>query len=67
MAEENISLESIVQHKLPVSGDEPAAQQSKPVILITHATTESAIRSALENIQNDGHLAAKPQMIRIET
>ena len=61
MAEQEISLESIVQKN---TGDEPEA---KPVILITHATTEQAIRLALQNIEQDGHLSAKPQMIRIET
>jgi homoserine dehydrogenase len=34
--------------------------------LITHETTEAAIRRALEAIETDGKVAAKPQMIRIE-
>lgn len=65
MAEEDISLLSIVQHRTdqdPGDGEEA----SQPVILVTHKTTESAIRSAFEKIGADGHLAAKPQMIRIE-
>ncbi len=63
MAEENISLESIVQHH-GKSGE--AEGGFKPVILITHETTESAISTALEKIKADGHLAAPSQMIRIE-
>ncbi len=37
-----------------------------PVILITHATHEIAIRQALEAVVADGFLAEKPQFIRIE-
>jgi homoserine dehydrogenase len=36
------------------------------VILITHETTEEAIRAALEAIDKDGQVSEKPQMIRIE-
>ena len=64
MAEENISLESIVQRKKPKSATTP--ENAQPVILITHETTESAIKNALEKIQSDGHLAAASQMIRME-
>ena len=35
------------------------------VILITHETTESAIRKALDGIEKDGKVAGKPQTIRI--
>jgi homoserine dehydrogenase len=65
MAEENISLESIVQRK-KASDAANAPENAQPVILITHETTESAIKSALEKIQSDGHLAAASQMIRLE-
>ena len=63
MAEQNISLESIVQHRRDKkqSSDAPA-----PVILITYATTEDAMRNALAAIKTDGVLAADPQVIRIE-
>jgi homoserine dehydrogenase len=36
------------------------------VVLITHQTTEAAMRKALAGIERDGHVDAKPQMIRIE-
>ena len=36
------------------------------VTLITHDTTEEAIRGALEAIEMDGNVSEKPQMIRIE-
>ena len=37
-----------------------------PVIMITHETTEQAIRGALDAIHKDGNVSEKPQMIRIE-
>ena len=61
MADNEISLESIVQHAV---GQEPDAQ--KTVILVTHETTEAAVRKAVEGITKDGHLTDKPQVIRIE-
>lgn len=66
MGESEISLESIVQKEVHTSNSSGSAENARTVILITHSTTESAIREALENIRNDGHLAADPQMIRIE-
>ena len=69
MADEEISLESIVQRrgsKSPVTLEhrEPTAPQ--PVVLITYETNEAAIRAALAKIHDDGHIAAEPQLIRIE-
>ena len=63
MAENDISLESIVQR--PPMND-VAAEGVKTVILVTHETTESAVKKALEAILKDDHLVDKPQMIRIE-
>ena len=37
-----------------------------PVILITYATTEDAVRRALNAIKGEGVLAGQPQVIRIE-
>lgn len=64
MAGEDISLKSIVQHRPGRPGI--ADDGAQPVILVTHKTTESAISSALAAIRSDGHLASRPQMIRIE-
>jgi homoserine dehydrogenase len=69
MAEHHISLESIVQRRrVPHAGApehlQPTAPQ--PVILITYETTEADIKEALDEIFRDGHIAAQPQMIRIE-
>ena len=36
------------------------------VIMITHETTEEAIRQALDAIEQDGKVSERPQMIRIE-
>ncbi|MFN8828809.1 MAG: homoserine dehydrogenase [Labrys sp. (in: a-proteobacteria)] len=59
MSENGISLESIVQKGKPKS-------TSVPVILFTHATTEAAIRRALEGVMADRLVTMVPQVIRIE-
>jgi homoserine dehydrogenase len=61
MANQAISLESIVQ-KRPSGDDTPYV----PVIIVTHATTETSIREALARSLQDGWLREKPQVIRIE-
>ena len=61
MADNDISLESIVQHS-----DAAAKSAEKTVILVTHETTEAAVRRAVDGITKDGHLTDKPQVIRIE-
>jgi homoserine dehydrogenase len=69
MAEKGISLESIVQRRPRAElagrgrrdGGGPAA-----VVMVTHQTTEAAVRKALAAIERDGHVDTKPQMIRIE-
>ena len=70
MAEANISLESIMQRgrdRRPHGGDDPrSADKPAPVALITYATTEDAVRRALAAIEQDGVVAEKPQVIRIE-
>jgi homoserine dehydrogenase len=70
MAEENISLESIMQRGRdgrPHGGDDPrSADKPAPLALITYATAEDAVRRALAAIEKDGVLAEKPQLIRIE-
>src|SRR5262245_2513514 len=70
MADENISLESIMQHgrdRRPHGGEDPrSADKPAPVVLITYATTEDAVRRALAAIEQDGVVAEKPQVIRIE-
>jgi len=61
MAERGISLESIVQRRA-CAGDDSVV----PVVLVTYATTEASVREALDRIVADGHIAEKPQVIRIE-
>lgn len=61
MADNDISLESIVQQAASAE-----TQAQKTVILVTHETTEAAVRKAVEGITKDGHLTDKPQVIRIE-
>ena len=68
--EANISLESIMQRHSgprPQGGDDPArAETFVPVILITYATTEDAVRRALDKVLAEKVIAGKPQVIRIE-
>jgi homoserine dehydrogenase len=70
MAEQNISLESVVQRRLQSVTDEDSHSSvtvpPMPVIMVTHETNESAIRRALEAIEIDGHVVGQAQMIRIE-
>ncbi|MGE0282874.1 MAG: homoserine dehydrogenase [Rhizobiaceae bacterium] len=61
MADNDISLESIVQH-----ADGSADETQKTIILVTHETTEAAVRKAVEGVTKDGILIDKPQVIRIE-
>jgi homoserine dehydrogenase len=69
LAEQNISMESIVQrHRGRPHGGDDASQEGEPVpvILITYATTEDAVRKALAHVEHDGVIAETPQLIRIE-
>jgi homoserine dehydrogenase len=61
MADNAISLESIVQRAHGAEND-----KEKIIILVTHETTEAAVRKAVEGITKDGLLIDKPQVIRIE-
>ncbi len=65
MADHNISLESIMQHTA-YRVERGAKRETAPFIIITHDTMESDVRSALDEIENGGHLASKPRVIRIE-
>ena len=69
MAQADISLESIVQRRsAAAAAQDPAGRSGTPVpvVLITYATSEAAIRSALAQVSADGHIAEPPQVIRIE-
>jgi homoserine dehydrogenase len=73
-AERKISLESILQKgraRKPVTSLAKglamgSAESAVPVVLITYATAEGAIRAALDAVTADGHIAEPPQVIRIE-
>jgi len=68
-AEESISLESIMQRHFgprPLGGEDPSAARPVPVILITYATTEDAVRRALAKVEAERVIEGKPQLIRIE-
>jgi homoserine dehydrogenase len=70
LADQKISLESIVQRRpgpLTHGGDDPKSPNAPaPVILISYATTEDAVRRALNAIKKQGVIAGHPQVIRIE-
>ena len=61
MAEQDVSLDSIVQR-----GPRGTPGALANIVIITHETTEAAIRTALDAIEADGKVAERPQMIRIE-
>jgi len=67
LAQHNISMESIVQrHRGPPAGGAAKGQGPVPVILITYATAEDAVRKALAAVQRDKVILGRPQLIRIE-
>lgn len=61
MGDREISIESIVQRRPRSVPGAPV-----PVVMITHETTEEAIRLAIEAIERDGQVSERPQVIRIE-
>lgn len=71
MAEEGVSLESIVQRRanatLPGTSATPEPGSMTSLVLITHETVEARLRSALQSIEGVGEIMAEPaQVIRIE-
>lgn len=66
LAQQDISLESIVQRH-PKGDVAPKSKNgSVPVILITYATSEDAVRKALAAVGRDRVISGRPQVIRIE-
>jgi homoserine dehydrogenase len=63
LADEKISIESIVQHG---KADSTAPRATAQFILITHDTLETSLKKAMEKIEKDGHVAGPPRVIRIE-
>ncbi|MGO4623770.1 homoserine dehydrogenase [Ensifer sp. 2YAB10] len=62
MADNGISLESIMQHsKQLMETGEP-----QTIILVTHATSEHSVRDAIKAVKSEGYLVGEPQVIRIE-
>jgi homoserine dehydrogenase len=52
---------------LPHGGEAPGRSGAPvPVILITYATSEDAVRRALAAVGRDRVISGKPQVIRIE-
>ena len=67
MAQQHISMESIVQrHREPEAGAPGQGKGAVPVILITYATAEDAVRKALAAVKRDKVISGEPQLIRIE-
>ena len=65
LAQQEISLESIVQRHDKRDASEVKAG-SVPVILITYATSEDAVRKALAAVGRDRVISGRPQVNRIE-
>src|SRR5271156_6364921 len=69
LAQQNISLESIMQrHGVASPGPAPSGRSGEavPVIMITYATSEDAVRKALAAVRRDRVVSGRPQVIRIE-
>lgn len=68
LAEQKISIESIMQRHPDGAHDGVKARASSPVpvILVTYATSEDAVYRALKDVQRDKVISGKPQVIRIE-
>jgi homoserine dehydrogenase len=68
-ADLGISLESIIQNRSEDAAQlDPAGRSGAPVpvVVITYATTEQAIRSAVDKVIAEGYVVERPQVIRIE-
>jgi homoserine dehydrogenase len=69
LAQQQISIESIVQRQMAKTQSTAAPGRSGepvPVILVTYATTEDAVRKALAAVRRDRVISGRPQVIRIE-
>ena len=66
LAEQKISLESIVQRHPKGEPVGEGKAGAVPVILITYATSEDAVRKALAAVGRDRVISGSPQVIRIE-
>ena len=69
LAQQGISLELIVQrHGSGAHGPSPSGRSGEavPVIMITYATSEDAVRKALSAVRRDRVISGQPQVIRIE-
>jgi homoserine dehydrogenase len=69
LAQQKISLESIVQRHdagLPGALQPRRSGETVPVIMITYATSEDAVRKALAAVRRDRVVYGRPQVIRLE-
>jgi homoserine dehydrogenase len=68
MAQADISIESILQKRSEIAAKDPHGRSGAPVplVIITYAAAEAAIRSVVDEIMQDGLTAEPPQVIRIE-
>lgn len=68
LAQQKISIESIVQRHSNGADAVRSARKASPVpvILITYATHEDAVHRALKAVQRDQVISGRPQVIRIE-
>src|SRR4029077_18705438 len=69
LAQQQISIESIVPRQMAKTQSTAApglSGEPVPVILVTYATTEDAVRKALAAVRRDRVISGRPQVIRIE-
>jgi homoserine dehydrogenase len=55
-----------VQRHAPGTAEKDTQSGAVPVILITYATTEDAVRKALDAVGREQVTSGRPQVIRIE-
>ena len=66
-AEDFAGIDRAAPPRPPHGGDDRARRRRPvPVILITYATTEDAVRKALAAVKRDRVISGEPQVIRIE-
>jgi homoserine dehydrogenase len=68
LAQQNISLEAIMQRHDSGSSSARSGRSGEPVpvIMLTYATSEDAVRKALVAVRRDRVISGRPQVIRIE-
>ena len=66
MADQSISLESIVQRRRAGAAAKGGPSDVQPIVLMTHETAQGAIAAAVKAMLAEDYLVAEPRIIRVE-